>query len=82
MYRDFMKVIVGPDRIRPPGYVVDRIADFPDVGIPELILRIPGRKTEIYRELGGEVFSVLTGQTGLPDIRIGKTQEFQSVKII
>ena len=57
MYGDIMKVIASPDSIRSPQYVIDRIGDFPDVGMTEFTLRIPVQKTEIYRELDEEVFS-------------------------
>ena len=43
--------------ISPPQYVIDRIGDFLDVGITEFTPRIPVQKTEIYQELGEEVFS-------------------------
>ncbi len=43
MYGDFMNVIAGPDSIQSPLYVIDCVGDFPDVGIPELTLRIPAR---------------------------------------
>ena len=41
MYGDIMKVIVSPDSIRSPQYVIDRIGDFLDVGITEYTPRIP-----------------------------------------
>ena len=43
-----------------PQYVIDRIGDFPDVGMTEFTPRIPVpvQKTEIYQELDEEVFSV------------------------